>query len=150
MAAVSHAATAGAAAGDFDPGQQMPRSVAQNAPPPESTPPMQSTQITLHNMRRSPALSARIRDLAERLEAHYPDILNIHVCVSHAGEPAKKPASYCVSLRVRIPGQEVAAGHESEEDVYVAVREAFIAMRVLLARAADAARRAAWDPAKAT
>lgn len=111
---------------------------------------MQSTQITLHNIRRSPALSARIRDLAERLESHNPDILNIRVAVSHGPASAKKGGPYAVSLRVRIPGHELVASHESDEDVYIAVREAFLAMRHQLVQAAEAARQARWEAAKST
>lgn len=110
---------------------------------------MQSTQITLHNIRRSAALSARIRDLAERLEAQHPDIINIRACISQGGTPASKAGPYCVTLRVRIPGQELAASHESRDDVYVAVREAFLAMRDELVRAAETARRMAGEATKA-
>ncbi|HUI98970.1 MAG TPA: HPF/RaiA family ribosome-associated protein [Usitatibacter sp.] len=103
---------------------------------------MQSTQITLHNVRRSPALSARIRELAERLETHNPHILNIRVAVSHEAAPPKKGGPYAVTLRVRIPGQELVASHESDADVYEAVRESFLAMRHQLIRAAEEAREA--------
>ena len=109
---------------------------------------MQSTQITLHNIRRSPALSARIRELAERLEVHYPEILNIRVAVSHEAGHPKKGGPYGVTVRVRIPGNELVASHESDEDVYVAVRESFLAMRHQLVQAAEAARQAAWQKAK--
>lgn len=107
---------------------------------------MQSTQITLHNIRRSPALSARIRELAERLETHNPEILNIRVAVTHEAGHPKKGGPYGVCVRVRIPGQELVASHQSDEDVYVSVREAFLAMRHQLVQAADAARAAARPP----
>ncbi len=103
---------------------------------------MQSTQITLHNIRRSPALSARIRELAERLETHDPQILNIRVAVSHEAAHPKKGGAYGVTVRVRVPGQELVASHESAEDVYEAVRESFLAMRHQLVRAAEEARAA--------
>jgi ribosomal subunit interface protein len=107
---------------------------------------MQSTQITLHNIRRSPALSARIRELSERLESHHPEILNIRAAVSHETQGAKKGGPYSVVLRVRIPGHELVASRESDDDVYVAVRDAFLAMRHQLVQAADAARAAARSP----
>jgi len=110
---------------------------------------MQSTQITLHNIRRSPALSARIRDLAERLETHYADILNVRVGVSHEAAAGKKGRPYAVTLKVRIPGHELVASHESGDDVYMAVREVFLAMRHQLVQAAEAARQARLDAAKA-
>ncbi|HSN22518.1 MAG TPA: HPF/RaiA family ribosome-associated protein [Usitatibacter sp.] len=109
---------------------------------------MQSTQITLHNIRRSPALSARIRELAERLETHHPEILNIRVAVSHETGPSRKGGPFSVVLRVRIRGHELVASRESDEDVYVALRDAFLAMRHQLVQAVEAARAAARAPAK--
>ena len=108
---------------------------------------MQSTQITLHNIRRSPALSARIRELSERLENHNPEILNIRVAVSHETGRPKKGGPFSVTVRVRVPGHELVASHEDDEDIYVAVREAFLAMRHQVSHAAEAARPSAW-PAK--
>ena len=97
---------------------------------------MQPTQITLHNIRRSPALSARIRQLSERLEHHQSEIVHCRVAVSH--EPAtRKGGLYTISVRVRIPGRELAATHQDEE-VYVALRDAFDAMRRQLADVDDA------------
>ena len=101
---------------------------------------MQTTQITLHNIRRSPALSARIRELSERLESHHPQILNTRVAVSHEASGPGKGGPYSVVVRVRVPGHELVASRESDEDIYVAVRDAFLAMRHQLVQAADAVR----------
>ena len=109
---------------------------------------MQSTQITLHNIRRSPALSARIRELSERLETHNPNILNIRVAVSHEAAHPKNGGKYAVTVRVRLPGRELVASHESADDVYDAVRESFLGMRQQLLRAADEAREAAMATAR--
>jgi len=110
---------------------------------------MQSTQITLHNIRRSPSLSARIRELSERLETHHPGILNVRVAVSHDTQRPAKGGTYSVSVRVRVPGREIVASHEHDEDVYVAVRDAFNAMRRELEQVAEAARVAARQKAVA-
>ena len=104
---------------------------------------MQSTQITLHNIRRSPSLSARIRELSERLETHHPGILNVRVAVSHDTQRPAKGGTYSVVVRVRVPGREIVASHEHEADVYVAVRDAFNAMRREVEQAAEAGRVAA-------
>jgi ribosomal subunit interface protein len=104
---------------------------------------MQSTQITLHNIRRSPSLSARIRELSERLESHHSEILSVRVAVSHDAERPAKGGTYSVMVRVRVPGRELVTSHEHDQDVYVAVRDAFNAMRRELEQAAEAARAAA-------
>jgi len=101
---------------------------------------MRSTQITLHNMRRSPALSARIRELAERLETHHPEILNCRVAVAQDMAGSRKARAYHVTVRVRVPGRELVASHEHGDDVYVALRDAFEAMRRQVVQAAEAAR----------
>lgn len=102
---------------------------------------MRSTQITLHNIRRSPSLSARIRDLSERLETRHPEILNVRVAVSHDTQRPAKGGTYSVVARVRVPGREIVASHEHGDDVYVAVQGAFDTVRREVERAAEAARR---------
>lgn len=109
---------------------------------------MQSTQITLHNIRRSPALSARIRELSERLEQHHSEILNTRVAVSHEAARPQKGGPYSVTVRVRVPGRELVASREHSDDVYIAVRGAFLAMRQQLEQATEAARPAQWPGKK--
>lgn len=102
---------------------------------------MSSIQITLQRLRRTPALSARIRDLAERLESHHPQILDVRIAVSH-GTRQTKGGPYTVTVRVRMPGREPAVSRKQDEDVYVAVRDAFDAVRRELEHVADAQRAA--------
>jgi ribosomal subunit interface protein len=113
-------------------------------PTERTEPTMQSTQITLRNIGRSPALSARIRELSERLERHHPGIVHCRVAVTH--EPGtRKGRLYTVSVQVRIPGREIAGAHQ-DEDVYVALHETFDAMRRQLFDIAEAAREAKRPP----
>ncbi len=104
---------------------------------------MNFTQITLRNLRRSNALSARIRELADRLGERYPGILNCRVAV--AQDTARTPAQrvFHVTVRVRLKGRELVASHEHHDDVYVALRDAFEAMRRQLIESAAAPREAA-------
>jgi len=102
---------------------------------------MQSTQITLHNIRRSPVLSARIRELSERLENHHSEIVHCRVSVTQEANGSRKGRLFTIAVRVRVPGRELLASRQNE-DVYVALREAFDAMRRQLADAAQAAKAA--------
>jgi ribosome-associated translation inhibitor RaiA len=104
---------------------------------------MNFTQITLRNLRRSTALSARIRELADRLEQRYPAILNCRVAV--AQDTARTPMGrmFHVTVRVRLKGRELVASHEHRDDVYVALRDAFEAMRRQLIESAAAPREVA-------
>jgi ribosome-associated translation inhibitor RaiA len=109
---------------------------------------MQATQITLHNIRRSPTLSARIRELSERLESHHAGIIHCRVAVTQETGSSRKGRLNTVSVRVRVPGHEFVAGQQGE-DVYVVLREAFDVMRRQLSQAAEAAAHAARHPREA-
>lgn len=89
---------------------------------------MQATQITLHNIRRSPALSARIRELSERLETHHSEIIHCRVSVSQEAASSRKGRLHTVLVRVRIRGRDLVASRQGE-DVYLVLREAFDAIR---------------------
>ena len=98
---------------------------------------MQSTQITLRNVRRSTALSARIRSLAEQLERFHPHVLDCRVSVEQSTQRPQQGRQYQVVVKVRVPGHEIVASHEHEDDLYVALRESFDAARRQLAEAAE-------------
>ena len=97
---------------------------------------MRTIQITLHNIRRSPALSARIRELGERLENHWAEMIHCRVSVAQEPGPGPKGRLFTVSVGVRLPGRELAAAGQHPEDVYLALREAFDSMRRQLNEAA--------------
>lgn len=89
---------------------------------------MRFTQIQLRHMRRSEALSARIRELADRLEEAHPRISNIRVTVESTGHHKHNGNTFLVSLAVHLPGRQVVANRHEHEDVYVALRDAFDAV----------------------
>lgn len=98
---------------------------------------MQSTQITLRNVRRSTALSARIRSLAEQLERFHPHVLDCRVSVEQSLPRPQPGRQYQVVVKVHVPGREIVASHEHDDDLYVALRESFDAARRQLADAAE-------------
>ena len=97
---------------------------------------MRTIQITFHNIRRSPALSARIRDLGERLENHWAEMIHCRVSVAQEAVPGSRGRLFKVSVGVRLPARELAATGQDAEDVYLALREAFDSMRRQLNEAA--------------
>ncbi|HET9470848.1 MAG TPA: HPF/RaiA family ribosome-associated protein [Usitatibacter sp.] len=90
---------------------------------------MRTIQITLHNIRRSPALSARIRDLGERLENHWSEMIHCRVAVAQERGPGAGSRLFTVTVNVRLPGRDLVASAQNREDVYAALREAFDVMR---------------------
>jgi len=91
-------------------------------------------QVTFRHADPSPAVETRARELAERLDHFYPRITGCHVVI--AGPPAHKHkgAPYSVRIDVVVPGGEIYVDSERDlkeahTDVYVALRDAFDAMR---------------------
>jgi ribosome-associated translation inhibitor RaiA len=82
-------------------------------------------QITLRNMDYSEALDARIRARAEKLETLYPRIMSCQVVVERLSSSHQSGNDYLVRIDLRVPGHDIAINRERDEDVYVAVRNAF-------------------------
>jgi ribosome-associated translation inhibitor RaiA len=89
---------------------------------------MKSTQINVRNMRRSAALSDRIRQFSAKLEEDDPRIMHCRVAVEALGKRHSDGRHYAVSVNVHLPGHDFVANRHEDEDVYVAVRDAFAAV----------------------
>ena len=86
-------------------------------------------QIIYHDMPRSEALDARIRDKVAKLERLYPNITSCRVTVDENDRHRQRGKHFCVKVDVRVPQHEIAVNHDHDEDVYVALREAFHSAR---------------------
>lgn len=82
-------------------------------------------QITVRHMGRSEALTERIRKSADKLSEFYPRITNCHVVIEQQDRHKSRGRSYRASVVLRVPGEEIAATRDHDEDVQVAVRDAF-------------------------
>ena len=83
-------------------------------------------QITVRDMPRSDALDARIRDKVAGLERFHPRITSCRVIVAESRKHHQQGRRFEVDLYIRIPGHaEIVANHHNDEDVYVALRDAF-------------------------
>jgi cold shock CspA family protein len=85
-------------------------------------------------MAPSPALEARISELAQRLEKFSPDILHCSVVVDLPHKHAAQGRLYEVQIRISTRGAQIITNREhrerhSHEDVYIALRDAFRAAR---------------------
>ena len=85
-------------------------------------------QITLRNLSHSDALDTLIRDRAEKLQAFHPKISRCRVTVELAGHQ-QHGKQFIVRVNVKVPGADVDVDREHNEDVHVAVRDAFDAAR---------------------
>jgi ribosome-associated translation inhibitor RaiA/cold shock CspA family protein len=91
-------------------------------------------EITFNNVERSEAVEARIRDWVEKLERVYDRIVRCEVVVQEPHKHHHKGRQFHIRVRLTVPGQEIVTSHdpgpnEAHEDVYVAVRDAFLATK---------------------
>jgi ribosomal subunit interface protein len=114
-----------------DRGQDAPGAAAQHGV-------MQAPlQIVMQNVPRSEALEARIRDFFARLEQFHPRITSCRVAVDEIDRHRQQGRQFRVKVEVRAPGREpVASTLNHHEDVYVALHDAFDAVRRQLEDAA--------------
>ena len=91
-------------------------------------------QITCRHMDPSPALEQRIRELALRLERFSSRIMRCHVIVEAPHRHHRQGKLFEVHIHVTVPSGEYIARQEhryrqSHEDVHVALRDAFDAVK---------------------
>lgn len=91
-------------------------------------------QVTFRHMEPSPALEARIRELATRLDKFSDQIIHCNVVVQAPHRHQQQGELFDVRIDITVPGREIAirrahpADH-AHEDPYVALRDAFRAAR---------------------
>jgi ribosomal subunit interface protein len=89
----------------------------------------QPLQITVRDMPHSDALDERIRSKAAKLGEFHSNITSCRVTVEESRKHHRQGRHFQVIVDVRVPGREFVANHDHDEDVYVALREAFSAIR---------------------
>lgn len=89
-------------------------------------------QITFRNIPRSDALDEHIRQKAEKLEEFHSRIISCRVTVEELRKHHRQGRQFCVSVDLRLPGREIVANRNHDEDVYIALRDAFDAARLQL------------------
>lgn len=91
-------------------------------------------QITFRHMSPSPALEARIRELASRFDRFSEHIRSCHVIVEPPAHHQHQGFLYDFRIHIALRDQEIAIRHahpadHAHEDPYVALRDAFRAAR---------------------
>lgn len=94
----------------------------------------QTLQITFRDMEPSPAVEANIREKVAKLEQYYGRIVSCRVVVELDHKHHNKGNHFRVSINLKVPEGELVANrapdqHHSHTDAFVAVRDAFDAMR---------------------
>ena len=86
---------------------------------------MANPQITYRGMPHSPAMDARIIELASKLEDFHPQITRCHVVVDEVDRHKSKGNLFEVHVDLHIPGHEIVATQKAHVDAYAAITEAF-------------------------
>jgi ribosomal subunit interface protein len=91
-------------------------------------------QIAFRNLKHSGAIEAKIRERAEKLDKYYEHIMSCRVVVEGNHKHHHKGNLYHVRIHLTVPEGELVASrepdqHQAHEDVYVAIRDAFDAVR---------------------
>ncbi|MEO7558647.1 MAG: HPF/RaiA family ribosome-associated protein [Nitrosospira sp.] len=86
-------------------------------------------QVTVRDIPHSEALESHIRQKAEKLETFYPHIMGCRVMVEIPHKHKHQGRMFNVRLDITVPGKELVVNREADEDVYVALRDAFDAAK---------------------
>lgn len=86
-------------------------------------------QITLRNIAHTDAIDAAIREKAAKLEQFNSKIVSCRVVVEQADRHKHQGRQFVVHLDIKIPGREIAINRDHDEDLYVALRDAFNAAK---------------------
>lgn len=89
---------------------------------------MISVQITTKDMPVSAALEAHIRKKIQKLSQYYSRITSCRVVVDLPQKHKHQGKLYNVRIDVTVPGKEFVVTKKQNEDVYVALRDAFHAL----------------------
>ena len=93
-------------------------------------------QITMRDMDRSDALDTAIQEHAAKLEQFHSRITRCKVTVEQMHKHHQQGKHFAVKIDLRVPGREIVATRDHDEDVYVAVRDAFDSAKRQLEEAA--------------
>jgi ribosomal subunit interface protein len=85
-------------------------------------------QITARDVSLSEAAQADIRAKAENLETYYNGIIGCRVVVEGPVRHHRK-GPFTVRIDLSVPGAELVVDRQADEDLYVAIRDAFDAAR---------------------
>ena len=86
-------------------------------------------QISLHGIERSNALYTAIQDKATKLERYYDRIISCRVVLELNARHKHQGKQFNVRIDLKVPGGELVVTHQHDEDLQIALRDAFDAAR---------------------
>jgi len=90
---------------------------------------MLPVQITVRDMPSSPALEDHLRKKAEKLNQYYHRINSCKIVIHISQKHKHQGKLFNVSIDLSVPGKELVVNRKLDEDVYIAIRDAFHALQ---------------------
>jgi ribosomal subunit interface protein len=85
-------------------------------------------EIAIRDIENTAAIESRIRKKAEKLTRFYDRIIHCKVVVEEVQKHKHQGKLFKVTIEVDIPGKTLIANKNTNEDLYVAMRDAFAAI----------------------
>ncbi len=85
-------------------------------------------QITMRNVDHSQAVEERIREKANKLNKFSDDIISCQVVVEKGQGHRQNGMLHNIRLHVCLPGKDLVINRNEQENLYLAIREAFVDM----------------------
>lgn len=89
---------------------------------------MLPVQITIRDIPISPALETTIRKRAEKLNRYYDRITSCRIVIELPQKHKHQGKIYNVRIDLTVPGKELVVTKKQDQDIYIAIREAFQAI----------------------
>jgi ribosomal subunit interface protein len=89
---------------------------------------MLAVQVTIRDMTASPALETHIRKRVEKLNRFYNRISSCRVVIELPQKHKHQGKLYNVRIDITVPGKELVATRKCDQDIYIAIRDAFNAI----------------------
>ncbi|OUM00923.1 hypothetical protein A8M77_18645 [Variovorax sp. JS1663] len=89
----------------------------------------QAVEIRFLGTEASPAVEAAAREKAMKLERFCGDIIACRIGIELAHKHQHQGRRFAVRIQVTVPGQELTISRVDNEDIHVALRDAFDGMR---------------------
>ena len=86
-------------------------------------------QVTYRGLESSAALEDAVREKAAKLEQFHPRLMSCRVVIERAARHKTRGKQFVVRVDLKAPGGEIAVNRDHDDDVYVALRDAFDAAR---------------------
>lgn len=86
-------------------------------------------QITAHDFRLTPSTESDIRDKATKLDTIYDRIIRCRVILEAPVGHHRHGGPFKVRIDVTVPGSELVVNRQEDDDLPIAIRNAFDAMR---------------------